>query len=365
MNFSAINKAFKENWNFIPFSDDTDRGQLADLLHKSIQELKAKDTADFNLYFNAFIEDIESVFPDVPWYNSVGLDIKNDLFNTQDPTLTSQNILDSIIDASAYTKSALKEAVNPDNADINKVIYEVASGKSRAIKKLEKMGYEVIIDESARKEFGREHFGDWITISNPKTGNAIIGNTGAKSFGIVRGAFLKASPKYGMDHFLQHANPEKVTANPSAFDYKNFLDKGKEAPDDNETELSKFKKDRALLDKENAMYQRLKDADDRVSSIRDRMAKNKAKMSESWDNKYVGSTAVFRVKKGFDTAENWGVSTTEMDEIFAHSGKVVTVQSLCVEGIPSNFANSFWNIKFEDGLILDGVSGYNLSLKEL
>ena len=151
-----------------------------------------------------------------------------------------------------------------------------------------------------------------------------------------------------------------VTADPNAFDYKNFLDKGREAPDDNETELSKFKKDKALLDRENAMYQRLKDADDRVSSIRDRMAKNKAKMSESWGDKYAGTTAVFKVKPGFDTAENWGVSEVEMNEIFSHNNDTVTIQSLCVEGIPTNFKNSFWNIRFDDGLVLDGVSGYNL-----
>lgn len=360
MNFSNINKAFKEQWNFIPVTDDTDKGQLSELLNKTIQELKAKDTADFNTYFTAFVEDIESVFPDTPWYNSVGLDIRNDLFNTQNPQITAEHILDSIIDANAYRNSDLREAVNPENAAINKVIYEVATGKSRAIKKLEKMGYEVTIDDSARKEFGREYFGDTITISNPKTGNAIRGNTGAKRFDIISGAYLKASPKYGKQRFLQHPQKKNVTADPNAFDYKNFLDKGKEAPDDNETELSKFKKDKALLDRENAMYQRLKAADDRVSSIRDRIAKNKAKMSESWGDKYAGTTAVFKVKPGFDTAENWGVSEVEMNEIFSHNNDTVTIQSLCVEGIPTNFKNSFWNIRFDDGLVLDGVSGYNL-----
>ena len=360
MNFSNINKAFKEQWNFIPVPDDSDKGQLSELLNKSIQELKAKDTTDFNTYFTAFIEDIESVFPDAPWYNSVGLDIRNDLFNTQNPQITAEHILDSIIDASAYRNSELTEAVNPENAAINKLIYEVASGKSRAIKKLEKMGYEVTIDDSARKECGREYFGDTITISNPKTGNAIIGNTGAKEFNLVKGAYLKASPKYGKDHFLQHTKKDMVTADPNAFDYKNFLDKGKEAPDDNETELSKFKKDRALLDRENAMYQRLKDADNRVSSIRDRMARNKAKMSESWSDKYSGTTATFKVRPGFDTADNWGVSEAEMKEIFLHNSDTVKIQGLSVEGIPTNFKNSFWNIRFDDGLVLDGVSGYNL-----
>lgn len=360
MNFSNINKAFKEQWNFIPVTDDTDKGQLSELLNKTIQELKAKDTADFNTYFTAFVEDIESVFPDTPWYNSVGLDIRNDLFNTQNPQITAEHILDSIVDAGAYSDSELREAVNPENAEINKVIFDVATGKSRAIKKLEKMGYEVTIDDSARKEFGREYFGDTITISNPKTGNAVRGNTGAKRFDLVRGAYLKASPKYGKDHFLQHTRKDMVTADPNAFDYKNFLDKGREAPEDTETELSKFKKDKALLDRESGMYQRLKDADSRVSSIRDRMAKNKAKMSESWSDTYIGTTAVFKVKPGFDTAENWGVSEAEMKEIFLHNSDTVKIQGLSVEGIPTNFKNSFWNIRFDDGLVLDGVSGYNL-----
>lgn len=85
----------------------------------------------------------------------------------------------------------------------------MASGKSKAIKKLEKLGYEVIIDDSARKEFGREYFGDTIKIINPKTGNVIIGNTGAKRFNLISGAFLKASPKYGKEHFMQHTNERK------------------------------------------------------------------------------------------------------------------------------------------------------------
>lgn len=360
MNFSNVNKAFKEQWNFIPVTDDTDKGQLSELLNRSIQELKSKDTTDINTYFIAFIDDIESVFPDAPWYNSVGLDIRNDLFNTRDPEITAEHILDSIIDASAYRNSELTEAVNPENAEINKVIFDVATGKSRAIKKLEKMGYEVTIDDSARKEFGRQYFGDTIIISNPKTGNAIRGNTGSKRFSLVTGAYLKASPKYGKDRFLQHTKKDMVTADPNAFDYKNFLDKGREAPEDTETELSKFKKDKALLDRESGMYQRLKDADSRVSSIRDRMAKNKAKMSESWSDTYIGTTAVFKVKPGFDTAENWGVSEAEMKEIFLHNSDTVKIQGLSVEGIPTNFKNSFWNIRFDDGLVLDGVSGYNL-----
>lgn len=360
MNFSNVNKAFKEQWNFIPVTDDTDKGQLSELLNRSIQELKSKDTTDINTYFIAFIDDIESVFPDAPWYNSVGLDIRNDLFNTRDPEITAEHILDSIIDPSAYRNSELTEAVNPENAEINKVIFDVATGKSRAIKKLEKMGYEVTIDDSARKEFGRQYFGDTITISNPKTGNAIRGNTGSKRFSLVTGAYLKASPKYGKDRFLQHTKKDMVTADPNAFDYKNFLDKGREAPEDTETELSKFKKDKALLDRESGMYQRLKDADSRVSSIRDRMAKNKAKMSESWSDTYIGTTAVFKVKPGLDTAENWGVSEAEMKEIFLHNSDTVKIQGLSVEGIPTNFKNSFWNIRFDDGLVLDGVSGYNL-----
>lgn len=241
MNFSNVNKAFKEQWNFIPVTDDTDKGQLSDLLNRSIQELKSKDTTDINTYFIAFIDDIESVFPDAPWYNSVGLDIRNDLFNTQNPEVTAKHILDSIVDAGAYSDSELREA-----------------------------------------------------------------------------------------------------------------------PEDTETELSKFKKDKALLDRESGMYQRLKDADSRVSSIRDRMAKNKAKMSESWSDTYIGTTAVFKVKPGFDTAENWGVSEAEMKEIFLHNSDRVKIQGLSVEGIPTNFKNSFWNIRFDDGLVLDGVSGYNL-----
>lgn len=230
MNFSNVNKAFKEQWNFIPVTDDTDKGQLSELLNRSIQELKSKDTTDINTYFIAFIDDIESVFPDAPWYNSVGLDIRNDLFNTQNPEITAEHILDSIIDAGAYSDSELREAVNPENAEINKVIFDVATGKSRAIKKLEKMGYEVTIDDSARKEFGRQYFGDTITISNPKTGNAIRGNTGSKRFSLVTGAYLKASPKYGKDRFLQHTKKIWLLLILTHLIIKTFLTKAEKHP---------------------------------------------------------------------------------------------------------------------------------------
>lgn len=339
MNYKMINKAFKEEWeNTSLVNIDADKKILENKLDYIINQ--SDNSVDLVTYAKYFQDCIEEVFPDKPWWESVGLDIELDLFNTQDIRLTKDHILNSIIIeskdkiktkvvdenckdseliedtvkksngkwtnrgddgeehgefntkkeadaqrramyANGYKGESMKESANPENAEINKIIYDVATGKSKAIQKLKKLGYEVEIDDEARKKFGRKYFGDTIRITNPKTGNSIVGNTGTSEYGYVSGDFLRATSKYGKSHTLKSDRYNKeVTADKKDFDYKTFLDKKHDEPLSKETTISQFKKDKKLIDDNQNLYKQLKDADNRLNSIRSKI-KSRNDMSES------------------------------------------------------------------------------------
>lgn len=105
MRFKKANDAFREQWNVIPEDiTETDKGLLDQMLSNVIESFKAQGITDYDKYYFAFIECVESVFPDEPWYENLGLDIRQDLFNTQNPEITKQHILDSIIEPMAYVE---------------------------------------------------------------------------------------------------------------------------------------------------------------------------------------------------------------------------------------------------------------------
>lgn len=138
------------------------------------------------------------------------------------------------------------------------------------------MGYDVEVDDSARKQFGRDYFGDRIIITNPKTGNTLEGNTGTKKYGYVTDDYLRADTGTGKHHTIRSGKYSKeVTASEKDFDYKSFLDKGHEKPESSETTISQFKKDKQLMKDNQNLYKRLRDADSRLSDIRDRLASHK------------------------------------------------------------------------------------------
>lgn len=342
MRFKQANDAFREQWNVVP-SDitKTDKGLLKQMLDNTIESYKSQNISDLDKYYFAFVECIENVFPDEPWYENIGLDIRMDLFNTRSPEETAQHIVDAITDADAYVEEnkiltedtvkkqngkwtnrgddgkehgefktkkeadaqrkamfangykseSIKESANPENAEINKIIYDVATGKSKAIQKLKKLGYEVEIDDKARKEFGRKSFGDTIRITNPETGNVIVGNTGTSIYGNVKGDFLRATSKYGSSHILKPGKYSKeVTADKKDFDYKTFLDKKHDEPLSKETTISQFKKDKKLINDNQNLYKQLKDADDRLSNIRSKIkSRNNIKESILDDAKLLGT----------------------------------------------------------------------------
>lgn len=105
MRFKEANDAFREEWNVVP-SDitKTDKGLLKQILDNLIQSYEAQNITDLDKYYFGFIECIENVFPDEPWYENIGLDIRMDLFNTRSPEETAQHIVNAITDADAYVE---------------------------------------------------------------------------------------------------------------------------------------------------------------------------------------------------------------------------------------------------------------------
>lgn len=118
MNYKMINKAFKEEWeNTSIVNIDVDKKILENKLDYIINQ--SDNSVDLVTYAKYFQDCIEEVFPDKPWWESVGLDIELDLFNTQDLRLTKDHILNSII---IESKDKIKTKVVDENCKDSELI---------------------------------------------------------------------------------------------------------------------------------------------------------------------------------------------------------------------------------------------------
>ena len=133
-------------------------------------------------------------------------------------------------------EESLQEAVNPANEEVNKLIRDIVNGDSRAYSKLRKLGYEVEIDDSARKEFGSRYFGKSIRIINTKTGRQIYADVGNqfKSDDSIIAKPVEDTSLQNPDQYKRnfhkvkpgkYSGSKKPDADPKAFDYKGYLDK--------------------------------------------------------------------------------------------------------------------------------------------
>lgn len=75
-------------------------------------------------------------------------------------------------------------------------------------------------------------------------------------------------------------------------------------------------------------------------------------------DKFVGKTGRFNPSSLYP--EYWDVDDEEMEKIENHSGKRFTITGVSVDNF--EFDDSYFNIKFDDGYEMDGVSGYELKL---
>lgn len=172
MRFKKANDAFREQWNVIPEDiTETDKGLLDQMLSNVIESFKAQGITDYDKYYFAFIECVESVFPDEPWYENLGLDIRQDLFNTQNPEITKQHILDSIIEPMAYVEkgstgnNVAESFDHPGEINYKNYIIKF-SGKDGRATILDK-NFKVVRTDVGSEEEGREYI-DSITESKEK-----------------------------------------------------------------------------------------------------------------------------------------------------------------------------------------------------
>ena len=159
MNFSQINESFSKQWNAVPLEEDeTDKGLLSKELNSVINSLGSQIGSNFDKFVEQFEQCIEKIFPGDPWWENVGLDIKLDLYNTQDPNVTKQHILDSIIEPTAYVEQKsikLDEAFNDRPGEINYKGFIIKFGKDGRAVILDK-DFDLVRSDIGSEEEGRE-----------------------------------------------------------------------------------------------------------------------------------------------------------------------------------------------------------------
>ena len=160
MSLKDFNRSFKEQWNVLPVDyENSDKGTLDMLLSNVIKSMG--NSTDWEKYTKSFEDCIEQVFPDDPWWENVGLDIRLDLFNTQDPNVTKQHILDSIIEPLAYTEQSVEDSTEVTESldhpgEINYKGYIIkfnSDGRSNILDK----DFKVVRTDIGSEEEGREY----------------------------------------------------------------------------------------------------------------------------------------------------------------------------------------------------------------
>lgn len=192
-------------------------------------------------------------------------------------------------------ENKLEEAANPENEKVNSLIRKVLSGDSTAYKTLEKMGYTVEKDSSARKTLGR----DKITITNNKTGKQLYANAGLR----WKGDMVLARPtemtkmKKSSDRHVLSGDAVGKQADPKAFDYKNFLDKEQGYREEEPvSSVKQFRDDKRFL-RDNEFTAR------QIDSARLRMAAKRGKMAQRKHVEESLSRLITRVLRRLNEAE--------------------------------------------------------------
>lgn len=162
----------------------------------------------------------------------------------------------------------ITERENPENREVNKKIKDILTGDSRRYTDIKKMGYDVNIDDSARKEFGKRYFGKNIEITNPKTGRKLYANVGKEYTPdtIIAKGDEERNSKW---HKLSGHSGALHKGNKDKFDYKNFLDSPTPEREDNKlTTVQQYRKDKQFLKDMEYDAKRIDDARNRISNIR-------------------------------------------------------------------------------------------------
>lgn len=165
--------------------------------------------------------------------------------------------------------SSISEAANPKHEKENGVLRGLVDGSNKrystARKDLKKMGYDIEVDSSARKDFGRDYFGDHVTIRNPDTGREIVAAVNSTRDG---NNFIRAG-----EHQLK--SKYDTNADASEFDYKGYLDKPIPKRSTEKTTVQQFKDDKQFLRDNEDKAKRIDAARARMQGVRDKLASKK------------------------------------------------------------------------------------------
>lgn len=190
----------------------------------------------------------------------------------------------------------INEKENIANKEVNQqfkdTFYSGNLATKKDLDKFKKMGYDVELDQEARKQFGRRYFGDNVTIRNPKTGREIhasVGNFWDSDDSVVARPIDPKQSDSKAWHTIKNRYNRSKTNNQitrDKFDYKNYLDKPFNS-DTNKQSLStvqQFKKDKEFLKDKEYEIKAIDDARSRLANVRSRLSTVRQESLEE-DNK--------------------------------------------------------------------------------
>lgn len=287
MSLRKFNECFKQYYQNTVLNESLDEINNNDELRKdltnTVDNLITSGVTNIKEYEVALQNVIENHYPDNSWWDICSLNIFWHLFTERNPMSTVDAIMDNLTVNSSDSPSStmeLEEAANPENEEVNKLIRDIVNGDSRAYGKLRKLGYEVEIDDSARKEFGKDHFGKRIQIINKETGRMIYADPGHR-WKSDDGIIARPSEYVGEHnkrnfHTIKgkgYRKPQGATPDPTAFDYKGYLDKPLNSDKEKPTTVQQFKQDKRFIQDNEYTLKRGKEAEDRLAAIRSRFKK--------------------------------------------------------------------------------------------
>ena len=286
-------------------------------------------------------------------------------------------------------EESLQEAANPANAEINKLIRDILNGDSRAYNKLRKLGYEVEIDDSARKEFGKRYFGKSIDIINTKTGRKIHADPGhmysSDDSITARPVEDRSLTNKELNSRIWHnvkpgkysqkrRNPEMETS----FDYKGYLDKPIYDDTEPKTTVQQYKDDKRFVTDNAYTIKKGKEAEQRLADLRAKMDSKKPKQESLNESNFDVDDILLYLKKEYDECVDTSLDFEESLSDFIERSTIyrddcikwfqTDITTVFMAGMKHCNLNDSFTLDFDDfvrGAISEIVFGYSGEFKEI
>ena len=286
-------------------------------------------------------------------------------------------------------EESLQEAANPANAEVNKLIRDIVNGDSKAYNKLRKLGYEVEIDDSARKDFGKKYFGKSIDIINTKTGRKIHADPGHKystddsitARPVEDRSLTNKELNSRIWHNVKPGKYSQKRRNPEAekaFDYKGYLDKPIYDDTEPKTTVQQYKDDKRFV-KDNAYtIKKGKEAEQRLADLRAKMDSKKPKQESLNESNFDVDDIILYLKKEYDECVDTSLDFEESLSDFIERSTIyrddcikwfqTDISTIFMAGMKHCNLNDSFTLDFDDfvrGAISEIVFGYSGEFKEI